>query len=150
MNTVQIAKEFRWEMGHRLPFHEGHCQNIHGHSYRLRVAVEGTPDPNGMVMDFYDLSAVVEPIVDMLDHAFICDSSDEIMQRFFRDYPAFKVVYVPFTTTVENLCRWIADHLAERLRQTPTIHRLTVRLYETATAYAECTYHFAQTPSGAA
>ena len=25
-----ISKQFRWEMGHRLPFHEGLCKNIHG------------------------------------------------------------------------------------------------------------------------
>ncbi len=26
---MKIAKEFRWEMGHRLPFHEDKCKNIH-------------------------------------------------------------------------------------------------------------------------
>ncbi|GIV53821.1 MAG: 6-carboxytetrahydropterin synthase QueD [Candidatus Kapaibacterium sp.] len=138
MSTLTIAKEFRWEMGHRLPFHAGHCSNIHGHSYRMRVAIVGTPDANGMVMDFYDLAAAVEPIVAMLDHAFLCDSGDEVMQRFFRDHPDFKVVHVPFTTTVENICRWIADHLAQQLRRYENLERLQVRLYETATAYAEC------------
>ncbi len=149
MNTLTISKEFRWEMGHRLPFHSGHCRNLHGHSYRLRVAIEGTPDANGMVMDFYDLAAVVEPIVAMLDHAFLCDSGDQIMERFFRDHPDFKVVYVPFTTTVENICHWIAEHLAQQLRRYQHVRRLHVRLYETATAYAECTVTLSP-PSNAA
>lgn len=140
MSTVRIAKEFRWEMGHRLPFHRGQCRNLHGHSYRMRVSIEGVLDANGMVMDFYDLFALVEPIVAMLDHAFICDSGDEMMQRFFRDNPDLKVVHVPFTTTVENLCRWIGDQLAAQLRRYPTITRLQIRLYETATAYAECEF----------
>lgn len=144
MSTIRIAKEFRWEMGHRLPFHSGQCRNIHGHSYRLRVTIEGTPDANGMVMDFYELSALVEPIIAMLDHAFICDSGDETMQRFFRDNPDFKVVHVPFTTTVENLCTWIAAHIAERLRARGGIERLHVRLYETATAFAD--YSIVLTP----
>ncbi|MCX7930103.1 MAG: 6-carboxytetrahydropterin synthase [Chlorobi bacterium] len=139
MNTVAIAKEFRWEMGHRLPFHSGHCRNLHGHSYRMRVEIEGIPDANGMVMDFYDLARIVEPIVAMLDHGFVCDSGDEVMQRFFRDNPEFKVVVVPFTTTVENLCRWIAEHLAGQLARYSTVQLLRVRLYETSTAYAECT-----------
>jgi 6-pyruvoyltetrahydropterin/6-carboxytetrahydropterin synthase len=138
MTTLTIAKEFRWEMGHRLPFHSGHCRNLHGHSYRMRVAISGRPDDHGMVMDFYDLGAIVDPIVAMLDHAFICDSGDEVMQRFFRDYPDFKVVHVPFTTTVENICNWIADHLAAQLKRYPNLEQLEVRLYETATAFAEC------------
>ena len=27
---MKIAKEFRWEIGHRLPEHFGLCKNIHG------------------------------------------------------------------------------------------------------------------------
>ena len=30
---MKIAKEFRWEMGHRLPEHFGLCKNIHGHCH---------------------------------------------------------------------------------------------------------------------
>ncbi|MFI5263969.1 MAG: 6-carboxytetrahydropterin synthase, partial [Candidatus Kapaibacterium sp.] len=28
---TRISKSFRWEMAHRLPFHEGGCRHIHGH-----------------------------------------------------------------------------------------------------------------------
>ncbi|MGA1250362.1 MAG: 6-pyruvoyl trahydropterin synthase family protein, partial [Candidatus Kapaibacteriota bacterium] len=50
----RIAKEFHWEMGHRLPFHDGGCQNIHGHSYTMRVEVIGEIDPaTGMVIDYF-------------------------------------------------------------------------------------------------
>ena len=38
---MKIAKEFRWEMGHRLPEHFGLCKNIHGHSYKMIVEFEG-------------------------------------------------------------------------------------------------------------
>lgn len=147
MKSVRIAKEFRWEMGHRLPFHPGQCKNIHGHSYRLRIALDGSPDVDGMVMDFYDLAALVEPIVGMLDHAFLCSSDDETMQRFFRDHPEFKVVTVPFPTTVENICCWIAEHLGQQLRRYTNITRLHVRLHETATAFAECEVLLSTTPT---
>ena len=40
---MKIAKEFRWEMGHRLPEHFGLCKNIHGHSYKMVVEFEGEP-----------------------------------------------------------------------------------------------------------
>jgi len=50
---MKIAKEFRWEMGHRLPEHTGLCRNIHGHSYRMVVEITGDVLANGMIIDFY-------------------------------------------------------------------------------------------------
>jgi len=41
---MKIAKEFKWEMGHRLPEHFGQCKNIHGHSYKMLVEFEGEID----------------------------------------------------------------------------------------------------------
>ena len=42
--VMKIAKEFNWEMGHRLPEHFGKCKNIHGHSYKMMVELEGDLD----------------------------------------------------------------------------------------------------------
>ena len=69
---MKIAKEFRWEMGHRLPKHDGACRNVHGHSYRMVVEVEGEIDPGtGMVMDFADIKMAFKPILDRLDHYYL-------------------------------------------------------------------------------
>ena len=57
---MKIGKEFRWEMGHRLPLHTRGCQNIHGHSYKLIVEIEGEPGANGMVADYTDLKQIVK------------------------------------------------------------------------------------------
>ena len=38
---MKVAKEFKWEMGHRLPEHFGNCKNIHGHSYKMIAEFEG-------------------------------------------------------------------------------------------------------------
>lgn len=135
---TRIAKEYRWEMGHRLVQHEGLCKNIHGHSYSLRVEIEGSTDATGMVMDFYDLSTLVQPIVDELDHCFICDHDDAVMIEFFLGNP-MKVVVVQFPTTAENICAWIAERLAPEFAQFERIHSFTLRLHETERAYAECT-----------
>jgi 6-pyruvoyltetrahydropterin/6-carboxytetrahydropterin synthase len=134
---TRIAKDYRWEMGHRLPFHEGLCRNIHGHSYALRVELGGSLDENGMLIDFYDLSAIVQPIIDELDHCFLCDDSDVVMIEFFLGHP-MKVVMVPFATTAENICGWIADRLAVECSKNERIHTLGVRVHETDRAYAEC------------
>ncbi len=80
-----ISKEFKWEMGHRLPRHNGACKNVHGHSYRLRVEIEGEPNEEGMVIDFHDISAAVKPLIAELDHAFLCEESDVEMLQFLRE-----------------------------------------------------------------
>ena len=133
---MRIAKDFRWEMGHRLPFHSGGCQNIHGHSYRMRVAIEGTLDDNGMVLDYFDLKEIVDPLVQHVDHSFLCDQSDEQMLAFFRDNP-LKHVIVPFRTTAENLAGWMLEQIANELKQYRNIRTLTVRVHETEKTYAE-------------
>jgi 6-pyruvoyltetrahydropterin/6-carboxytetrahydropterin synthase len=138
---TRIAKDFRWEMGHRLPFHNGGCQNIHGHSYRMRVTIEGTMDDNGMVLDYFDMKAIVDPIVQRVDHSFLCDNRDEQMLAFFRDNP-LKHVIVPFRTTAENITAWFLELVAAELRQFPNIKTLTIRLYETERTYAERALEF--------
>ena len=68
---MKIAKEFRWEMGHRLQCHKGKCINLHGHSYKLLVEFIGNVEDNGMVMDYFDVKEVVGPIVEELDHSVV-------------------------------------------------------------------------------
>lgn len=67
---MEISKEFTFEASHILPNHPGKCSNLHGHSWRLIVYVEGKTDKEtGMVADYADLKAGVQPIIDDLDHA---------------------------------------------------------------------------------
>jgi len=134
---TRVAKEFRWEMAHRLPYHSGGCQNLHGHSYSAWVELEGEPDPQGMVLDYLELARLMQPIVQELDHAFLCDESDALMCEFFRQHPHFKVVYVPFATTAENIAAYIARRLARELSRYSNLCRLRVRVQETERTFAE-------------
>lgn len=140
---TRIAKEFHWEMAHRLPFHTGGCQNVHGHSYKLWVEVEGEPNGYGMVMDYLDVKHAVQPLVEKLDHAFICDRSDEVMMAFFAENP-LKVVIVDFPTTAENIAAHLVDEIATRLQEQIAtapeefrLERIRVRVQETERTYAE-------------
>ncbi len=61
-----------------LPHHRGKCARLHGHSYRLEVAVRGplleSGPATGMVVDFDDLAEIVGPcVVDRLDHSSLND-----------------------------------------------------------------------------
>lgn len=131
-----ISKQFRWEMGHRLPFHEGLCRNLHGHSYEAHVILSGEPDDHGMVMDYFDMKTLVMPMIDDLDHSFLCDRSDDLMSGFLAEHQ-MKAVYVDFPTTAENIARMLLEGIIERLPAGHRIDAVKVRVYETEKTYAE-------------
>jgi 6-pyruvoyltetrahydropterin/6-carboxytetrahydropterin synthase len=73
---MEIWKEFTFEAAHLLPnVPEGHkCRRLHGHSYRVKIFVEGDLDLElGWVVDFADIKKVFEPIWQQLDHYFLND-----------------------------------------------------------------------------
>ena len=74
---MQITKAFTFEAAHQLPWHEGKCRNLHGHSYRLDVTVAGPITEKGVVMDFSDMGAVVrQTLIDRYDHSYLNDHFD--------------------------------------------------------------------------
>ncbi len=72
---MEIFKEFTFDAAHWLPnVPAGHkCGRMHGHTYRVVVAVEGEVDlDSGFVMDFGDLKKnIVKPYIDDLDHCLL-------------------------------------------------------------------------------
>lgn len=67
----RLSRDFRFEAAHFLPrVPEDHkCRRMHGHSYQLRVTVEGDIDPAlGWLIDFAAVDAAVDPLVARLDH----------------------------------------------------------------------------------
>lgn len=69
-----VLKEFEFDAAHYLPEYNGKCERLHGHTYKLVVKVQGTPDHEGMVIDFIRLKNIVkENVLVHLDHACIND-----------------------------------------------------------------------------
>ena len=133
---TRIAKDFRWEMAHRLPFHDGGCRNIHGHSYRMWIEIVGEPNANGMVLDYFDLKRLVDPLVAEIDHAFLCDNSDTLIREFLES-SGLKAVYVDFPTTAENICGWFYERLSDVFSPMKHLRELRVRIQETERTFAE-------------
>jgi 6-pyruvoyltetrahydropterin/6-carboxytetrahydropterin synthase len=111
---VQIRKSFTFEAAHVLPNHPGKCARLHGHSYRLDVALEGPLHAGGpaagMVEDFDVVSRIVkEAVVSQLDHR----SLNELIEN----------------PTAENIVVWVWQRLAHQL---PDLAELT--LWETRKA----------------
>ncbi len=134
---MKIAKEFRWEMGHRLPFHEDKCINLHGHSYKMSLELEGSLDKNGMVLDYYELKKLVNPVIEELDHSFLVYDEDKELIEVLRKLNS-KHTVVGFQTTAENICNYFLEKI-KKSGLPENISSLKVRIYETETAYAENT-----------
>jgi 6-pyruvoyltetrahydropterin/6-carboxytetrahydropterin synthase len=74
---TRVVRTFTFEAAHQLPWHQGRCHDLHGHSYRLEVTVEGPLTENGVVVDFADLKAVVgREVIDRYDHKYLNDLID--------------------------------------------------------------------------
>ena len=132
---MKIAKEFRWEMGHRLPEHFGLCKNIHGHSYKMLVEFEGDLDEQGMIIDYYDVEKIINPIVEKLDHAFMVNKNDKTVLEFLKKMNSKKVV-VDFQSTAENICTFILDEV-KKSNLPSNVKGIKLRVYETVDDYAE-------------
>ncbi|MVW51465.1 6-carboxytetrahydropterin synthase QueD, partial [Escherichia coli] len=115
----KIAKEFSFDMAHMLDGHDGKCQNLHGHTYKLQVEVTGNLHldgaKRGMVMDYSDLKAVVKQhILDPMDHAFIYDLQSEKetkVAQLLMDLDS-KVYGIPSRTTAEEMAKYMFEKLA--------------------------------------
>lgn len=71
---TRVTRTFSFEAAHKLDWHTGACRNLHGHSYRLEISVEGPLTDDGIVVDFSDLADVVRrEIVDRYDHSYLND-----------------------------------------------------------------------------
>lgn len=142
MSRIRVTKEFGFEMAHALWNYDGACRNIHGHSYKLFVTVAGTPVQDqdhpkfGMIIDFTDLKALVkEPVVDFLDHSLVVfrRAEGETLDAVRALYE--KVHVFDFQPTCENLVLYIVEKISQKLPQ--GVDLCTVKLYETATSFAE-------------
>jgi 6-pyruvoyltetrahydropterin/6-carboxytetrahydropterin synthase len=97
---MRVYKEFTFEAAHLLPSAPpGHPNaRVHGHSFRVRVTVDGEPnDETGVVVRFDDLEAAMKDARNALDH------------RFLNDIEGLAA------PTLERIAVWLWDRLHNRL-----------------------------------
>ena len=141
-SIIRVTKEFSFEMAHALWNYDGPCRNVHGHSYRLFVTLYGKPlmEPdnpkNGMVIDFSDLKRIVKKeIVDVFDHSVVVSRHFDKEKKDMFALLFGNTVLVDYQPTCENLVSDFAGRIGRLLPSGIKLHSL--RLYETATSYAE-------------
>ncbi len=97
---MEIYKTFTIEAAHRLPnLPDDHkCSRLHGHSFTIEVHVSGDVDETmGWVMDFADISGVIKPIFERLDH------------RYLNEIEGLE------NPTSENLAKWLWYNIKPKL-----------------------------------
>jgi len=105
----EITKEFGFEAAHAFNHKPAGHENtrIHGHSFRVEVAIVGEPDDvTGCVVDFEKVTEALTGVRAKLDH------------HFLNNIPGLE------TPSLENLACWIAGELRLTL---PQIRSVTVR-----------------------
>ena len=111
---MQIFKQFTFDSAHFLPHvPDGHkCKDIHGHTYRAVVYIQGEPDSRlGWVMDFADLKHILNPIIKRVDH------------KLLNDLPGLE------NPTCERIAIWLWDEIK------PLVPQLArIELHETPTS----------------
>jgi 6-pyruvoyltetrahydropterin/6-carboxytetrahydropterin synthase len=105
---VKIFKEFSFEAAHRLPLvpDDHKCFNLHGHSFQVRVTIEGVVNELGWVMDFSELKKICSPIINKLDH------------RYLNEIEGLE------NPTSENIAIWIWKNFDKAL---PQLHSVEVK-----------------------
>jgi 6-pyruvoyltetrahydropterin/6-carboxytetrahydropterin synthase len=135
---VSVSKTFRFEAAHRLPWYEGLCKHIHGHSYALTVELTGEPDANGMVADFKDIKRLVAPLIDQWDHALIISVEDQELLDIAESLDS-RYALLPFDSTAENLAAYTSEFILTEGGEFLRNHRISaisVSVRETETCEA--------------
>ena len=123
MGKISVCKIFTFEAAHSLPEYKGSCHNLHGHSYKLEIEVSGEPDIEGpdagMLIDFKKLKNYIQTrVIDVYDH--------KLLNSDFEN------------PTAENMVLYIASTLSSSIKSFG-VELERVRLWETATSYAQWT-----------
>jgi len=115
---VRLTKDYTFEAAQTLPCApEGHkCRQMHGHSFKVEISVEGEVDAaTGWFYDHARISGAMNPLVDMLDHAYL------------NEIPGME------NPTIELMAAWFWQRLAPKL---PGLCEIVI--HETPTA--RCSY----------
>lgn len=96
----EIVVRQHFNAAHALRGYPGKCANIHGHNFWVESIIRGAElDALGILIDFKDVKAWLNEILDEFDHTLL------------NDHPAFAEV----NPSSENIAKYIYERLAPRV-----------------------------------
>jgi 6-pyruvoyltetrahydropterin/6-carboxytetrahydropterin synthase len=129
---VQVSKDYLvFASAHFITFRGHQCETLHGHNYRVGVAVEGTVDSETLfVLDFSVLKQIARRLVDEIDHKVLLPKENpklsyrEEGQRIAVDYfgeptyvfPRADCAILPIpNSTAEMLAQYLGTRVRDEL-----------------------------------
>jgi 6-pyruvoyltetrahydropterin/6-carboxytetrahydropterin synthase len=86
--------------GHQLKGYKGKCESVHGHNFKVEVAVAGKKlDKTGLLLDFKLLKSELAKVLDKLDH------------KMLNQVAPFNKI----NPSAENLAEYIFDKFSQKL-----------------------------------
>jgi len=91
---VQVSKDYLvFASAHFITFRGHQCETLHGHNYRVGVAVEGSVDAEAFfVLDFSVLKQMARRLVDEIDHKVLLPTQNPKLS-FHEDGDRLRVDY---------------------------------------------------------
>ena len=147
---VSVSKDYLgFAAAHFLTFRGHACESLHGHNYRVAVAIEGPIEPECcFVVDFAVLKGILRRQVDRLDHRVLLPLGNPKLAYRQHDeftlvdylgsaryqFPTGDCAMVPVTnTTAEMLAQWLGGLVRDELAATGiVVDALEVEVEESA------------------
>jgi 6-pyruvoyltetrahydropterin/6-carboxytetrahydropterin synthase len=161
---VSVSKDYLgFAAAHFLTFRGHACESLHGHNYRVAVAIEGPLDPEcHFVVDFAVLKRAIRSHIEALDHRVLLPTRNPKLayraadEMTFVDYqgrqtyqfPTHDCVMIPIAnSTAELIAEWLAHAVRDDLAAAGvTIDLLELEVEESPGQSA--TYHELTRPAG--
>lgn len=116
----EVSVEYTFAAGHALRGYKGKCENVHGHNYKVQLAIAGEElDSAGLLMDFVEVRKNIKGLVERLDH------------RFLNDLAPFDKL----NPSAENIAKYFCDELQAPVQQRG-LRVSAVTIWETDTTSA--------------
>lgn len=133
----------RFSACHFIPRHEK-CSRLHGHSYIVRLRLDGDIGDEGMIMDFVVLKKELKAIIEELDHKTLLPTlSDDVKLDIGEEsveaiscgkryvFPRMDVTLLDIpTTTAEEMSKMMTLRMVDDIRFPPNVRSVSIGLDE--------------------
>lgn len=142
---VQVSKDYLvFASAHFITFRGHQCETLHGHNYRVGVAVEGSVDAEAFfVLDFSILKQITRRFVDEIDHKVLLptqnpkltfhEDGDRVRVDYFGRptyvFPTRDCALLPIqNSTAEMLAQYLGTQVREELGRSGYSHLTLLEL----------------------
>ena len=142
---VQVSKDYLvFASAHFITFRGHQCETLHGHNYRVGVAVEGSVDAEAFfVLDFSILKQITRRFVDEIDHKVLLptqnpkltfhEDGDRVRVDYFGRptyvFPTRDCALLPIqNSTAEMLAQYLGGRVREELSRSGYSHLTLLEL----------------------